>query len=97
MLAGQFVGPGRIDLVDVPEPELPAASADLTSQGQIIFQPECTCLCGSDLPFFRGTDEWPIELGHSLHEMTGTVVDTNGSRFKPGQRVLCACESAGAF
>jgi len=89
LLAGQFVGPGRIDLVDVPEPDLPAASADSDAPAQIIFQPECTCLCGSDLPFFRGTDEWPIELGHSLHEMTGTVVDTNGSRFRPGERVLC--------
>lgn len=86
MLAGNFIGPSRIELIDVPEPELPG-SAD--SLGQIIFQPECTCLCGSDLPFFRGTDEWPIEVGHSLHEMTGTVVDTNGSRFKPGERVLC--------
>jgi threonine dehydrogenase-like Zn-dependent dehydrogenase len=87
MLAGNFIGPRRIELVDVPEPELQKASSD--SPGQMIFQPECTCLCGSDLPFFRGTDEWPIEVGHSLHEMTGTVVDTNGSRFKPGERVLC--------
>lgn len=87
MLAGQFIGPRRIELVDVPEPELPEASSD--SPRQLIFQPECTCLCGSDLPFFRGTDEWPIEIGHSLHEMTGTVVDTNGSRFQPGERVLC--------
>jgi threonine dehydrogenase-like Zn-dependent dehydrogenase len=87
MLAGNFIGPRRIELIDVPEPELPKSSSD--SPGQLIFQPECTCLCGSDLPFFRGSDEWPIEVGHSLHEMTGTVVDTNGSRFQPGERVLC--------
>jgi threonine dehydrogenase-like Zn-dependent dehydrogenase len=89
MLAGNFIGPRRIELVDVPEPQLPKSPSDSASPGQIIFQPECTCLCGSDLPFFRGTDEWPIEVGHSLHEMTGTVVDTNGSRFEPGERVLC--------
>lgn len=89
MLAGQFIGPGRIELVDVPEPELPPISKSSNEPGQIIFQPECTCLCGSDLPFFRGTDEWPIELGHSLHEMVGTVVATNGDRFRAGQRVLC--------
>jgi len=89
MLAGQFIGPGRIELVDVPEPELSPRSSDPSSPGQIIFQPECTCLCGSDLPFFRGTDEWPIKLGHSLHEMTGTVVATNGQRFQAGDRVLC--------
>ena len=89
MLAGQFIGPGRIELVDIPEPELPSPPSDASAPGQMIFQPECTCLCGSDLPFFRGTDEWPIKLGHSLHEMAGTVVDTNGNRFKPGERVLC--------
>lgn len=87
MLAGKFLGPCRIELVDVPEPMLPAAPA--SGPGQIIFQPECTCLCGSDLPYFKGTDEWPIEVGHSLHEMTGTVIATNGKRYKPGERVLC--------
>lgn len=87
MLAGNFIGPGQIELIDLPEPQLP--SADASTSGQMIFQPECTCLCGSDLPFFRGTDEWPIKVGHSLHEMTGTVIDTNGSRFTPGERVLC--------
>lgn len=86
MLAGSFPVPGRIELVEAPEPELPPSSDGV---GQMIFQPECTCLCGSDLPFFRGSDEWPILLGHSLHEMTGTVVATNGSRFTAGERVLC--------
>lgn len=89
MLAGHFPGPFRIELIDVPEPVLPAAPSDPGAPGQIIFQPECTCLCGSDLPYFRGTDEWPIEVGHSLHEMTGTVVATNGRRFREGDRVLC--------
>jgi len=97
VLAGQFIGPGRIELVDVPEPELPSATSDVPASGQIIFQPECTCLCGSDLPFFRGTDEWPIKLGHSLHEMTGTVVATNGSRFKEGDRVLCVPVNQGGL
>lgn len=88
MLAGNFVAPGRIELIDVPEPELPPAPVP-GSPTQIIFQPECTCLCGSDLPFFKMNGEWPVEVGHSLHEMTGTVVATNGSRFQPGERVLC--------
>ncbi len=87
MLAGQFTKPGRIELVEVPEPELKPASGQ-NGSGDIIFQPECTCLCGSDLPFFNGSDEWPIELGHSLHEMIGTVIDTNGTKYKPGERVL---------
>lgn len=89
MLAGHFPAPCRIELVEVPEPQLPPRSTDPNAPGQIIFQPECTCLCGSDLPYFKGTDEWPLGIGHSLHEMTGTVTATNGSRFKPGDRVLC--------
>jgi len=89
VLAGFFPGPGRIELIDIPEPELPPVPSDPAAPRQIIFQPECTCLCGSDLPYFKGTDEWPIEVGHSLHEMTGTVIATNGKRFQPGQRVLC--------
>ncbi len=84
MLAGHFTAPHRIDLIDVPEPKLTPGGT-----GEIIFQPEVTCLCGSDLPYFIWSGEWPIELGHSLHEMIGTVVATNGQRWKVGDRVLC--------
>lgn len=87
MLAGDMYAPGKIRLIDVPEPRLEAAPPDGVS-GQIIFQPETTCLCGSDLPYFNGWDEWPIEVGHSLHEMIGTVTATNGTRWKAGDRVL---------
>ena len=84
MLAGQFTAPHRIDLVEVPEPRLTPGGS-----GEIIFQPELTCLCGSDTPYFVWSGEWPIELGHSLHEMIGRVVATNGKRWKVGDRVLC--------
>ena len=87
MLVGDMYAPGKIRLIEQPEPVLPPAPPDGCS-GQIIFQPETTCLCGSDLPFFNGTDEWPIQLGHSLHEMIGTVIATNGKRWKAGDRVL---------
>jgi threonine dehydrogenase-like Zn-dependent dehydrogenase len=88
VLVGIFTAPRKIELVEMPEPVLPPAPRD-GGTTQMIFQPECTCLCGSDLPFFTGSDEWPIKLSHSLHEMTGTVIDTNGTRFQPGERVLC--------
>lgn len=87
MLAGDMYAPGRIRLIDVPEPALPVEPPAGCS-GQIIFQPETTCLCGSDLPYFNGSDEWPIEVGHSLHEMIGTVTATNGRRWKVGDRIL---------
>jgi threonine dehydrogenase-like Zn-dependent dehydrogenase len=83
LLAGHFPEPGRIELVYIPEPQFTSSES-----GQIIFQPECTCLCGSDLPAFRGSDEWEIKVGHSLHEMTGTIIETNGTRWKAGDRVL---------
>lgn len=87
MLAGDMYAPGKIRLVERPEPVLSPAPPDGLT-GQIIFQPETTCLCGSDLPYFNGSDEWPIDVGHSLHEMIGTVTATNGKRWKAGDRIL---------
>jgi len=83
MLAGQITAPHRIELIDIPEPLLG------DEPGQILFQPELTCLCGSDLPYFDGQyRQEPHEVGHSLHEMIGTVVATTGERFTTGDRVL---------
>jgi threonine dehydrogenase-like Zn-dependent dehydrogenase len=84
LFAGRISKPGRIDLIDAPEPKLNGA-------GQILFQPELGCLCGSDLPFFDGPGEWgpfPQKVGHSLHELIGVVVESTGQRFRPGDRVL---------
>ncbi len=83
MFAGQIYAPQKIKLIDVPEPKLDAPD-------QIIFQPELGCLCGSDLLYYENDyPEYPSELGHSLHELIGTVLDTNGNKFKVGDRVLC--------
>ena len=88
MLAGRITSPRKIELVEVDEPSL-----DGLEPGHMIFQPEITCLCGSDLPFFDGDFEghdvpYPQPDGMSLHEMVGTVVESNGGRWKPGTRVL---------
>lgn len=83
MLAGSITTSRKIDLIEVPEPAL---SDD--RPGEIIFQPEIACLCGSDLPGFTRNGEWEVKTGHSLHEMIGTVVATNGKRWRPGERVL---------
>jgi len=90
LLAGYFPARHRIDLVDVAEPVLDRAAPEPGTPGDIIFQPEISCLCGSDLPYFNA--EHPEfthrQIGHSLHEMTGTVVATNGKKFRPGDKVL---------
>ena len=87
MLTSEIYAPGKIRLMDVPDPTLASTPPEGLS-GQIIFQPETTCLCGSDLPYFNRWDEWPIEQGHSLHEMIGTVTATNGKKWRVGDRVL---------
>ncbi|MBI1902663.1 MAG: zinc-binding dehydrogenase [Planctomycetia bacterium] len=76
-------GPRKIRLVDVPEPKL-------RGPDEIIFQVELACLCGSDLVYFENDyPEFPPVVGHSLHEMIGRVKETSGTRFQPGDRVLC--------
>lgn len=88
MLAGLIPERGRIELVDVGEPELSPAGPKCP-EGEIIFEPELACLCGSDLPFFDGDEhEYPIQVGQSLHEMIGRVVVQQGSQYNVGDRVL---------
>lgn len=90
MFAAHIYAPRKIRLVEVPEPVLGPIPDDPSVHGEIIFQPELGCLCGSDLPYFDGqAPEYPAEVGQSLHEIIGTVVASNGTRFKPGDRVLC--------
>ena len=82
MLAGQIIQRRKIELVDHPEP-VPGKS------GEIVFQPEIACLCGSDVPYFVAKHpEYPLQVGLSLHEMVGTVLWADGSRFREGQKVL---------
>ena len=88
MLAGDIYAPGRIRLIDVPEPTLPQTDGE----AHLLFEPELACLCGSDMPFFAADPDEPDylpQVGHSLHEMIGTVLATTGKRFKQGERVLC--------
>lgn len=87
MLAGIIDEKRKVRLLDVDEPALDG------TPGQILFQVELACLCGSDLPYFAGqTPEFPGTVGQSLHEMIGRVVETTGDRFQPGDRVLCVPE-----
>ncbi|HEU0004637.1 MAG TPA: zinc-binding dehydrogenase [Terriglobia bacterium] len=69
-------------MIDHPEP-VPGVS------GEIVFQPELACLCGSDIPYFAAEHpEYPLQVGLSLHEMVGTVLWADGTRFQAGQKVL---------
>ncbi len=91
MFAGQFPEQGKVRLVDVPE-------ATIDGPGQIIFQPSTTCLCGSDLPYFKGFQvEYPLAPGLSLHEMVGTVAESTSRRFREGDHVLAVPEGQRGF
>ena len=84
MLAGEIYAPQKIRVIEVPEAQLNG------SPGQIVFQPELGCLCGSDFLFYEADyPEFPPVVGHSLHELIGTVVESSGTRFGAGDRVLC--------
>jgi threonine dehydrogenase-like Zn-dependent dehydrogenase len=93
VLAGRILSRGRIELVEAPEPTLGKPSRGPEGAGgeigEIIVQPEIACLCGSDLPYFdEPQPSYPLEPGMSLHEIAGTVLETNGSKFRPGDLVL---------
>ncbi len=94
MLTGRIVAKGDIRLVETDEPRLAEGET-----GKIIFQPEITCLCGSDLPYFvEDQASYPLADGLSLHEMVGTVVASSGERFRPGEKVLAVpIEQVGLF
>ena len=94
MFAGRIYAPRQIELIDVPDATIDGTPPSSEKPGSILFQPELGCLCGSDLLFFDAQDEQhPPEVGHSLHEMLGVVTQTNGSRFRAGDRVLCVPEN----
>ena len=66
MLAAEIYGEKQIRMIDVEEPTLQGSDG-----GDIIFQPELACLCGSDLLYFEADNPaYKPEIGHSLHELS---------------------------
>jgi threonine dehydrogenase-like Zn-dependent dehydrogenase len=75
--------PGTVEVVDVPDPELPGPDG-------AVVQVEATAICGSDLHFYDGDlPFYPLSLGH---EAIGRVVEVGPEvrRFAVGDRVLVA-------
>ncbi|MCZ6674113.1 MAG: zinc-binding dehydrogenase [Verrucomicrobia bacterium] len=101
MKAGRIIGPRKVEIIDVPIPEL--------GENEVRFKIEVACLCGSDSPLFRNDYEqlkksgkhanavffdynresmYPMDIGLTLHECMGTVTESRNSRFKVGDFVL---------
>jgi threonine dehydrogenase-like Zn-dependent dehydrogenase len=88
MLAGQIAGKRRLDLIEIPIPEIEA--------GEILVRLHVGSICGSDLPFFLFDTSHPALTGAStplppmlsLHELVGFVAHSRSERFKEGDRIL---------
>lgn len=88
MMAGQITGPRRLEMVEIPVPEV--------GEEQILVKVEVGSICGSDLPFFLFNTSHPSLAGASaplpptlsLHELVGNVAQSRSRRFKEGDRVL---------
>ena len=101
MKAGRIVAQRKVEIVDVPMPEI--------QENEVRFKVEVACLCGSDSPMFnydfvdrkaRGLHTnplyvdyekesvYPLNVGLSLHECVGTVTESRSERYQVGDFVL---------
>jgi threonine dehydrogenase-like Zn-dependent dehydrogenase len=82
MLAGQITQRRRIELIDQPEPAQ-------GKSGEIVFSRRLLAFADPMFPISLAKHpEYPLQVGLSLHEMVGTVLWADGSRFRQGQKVL---------
>ncbi len=85
MLAARAFAADDVRCVEVPVPN--------PQPGELLVKTESASICGSDLHMALlgwGIPNWPAPPGHPGHEGAGTVVESRGGRFKPGDRVLTA-------
>ncbi len=88
MLAGQISGARRLEMIEIPIPEI--------EDGEILVKLQVGAICGSDLPYFLFDTSHPALTGASaplppmlsLHELVGFVAHSRSERFKHGDRVL---------
>ena len=83
MRAGQLTGPRRMQLVDIPEPDV--------QQGEVLVRIQKVSICGSDLRSFAAVlpeEQYPLPPGRPTHECVGVVEESLCEEFDPGQRVI---------
>jgi 2-desacetyl-2-hydroxyethyl bacteriochlorophyllide A dehydrogenase len=88
MRAVTFQAPGRVEVQEVPEPEL-------VEPGDAIVQIEATGVCGSDLHIYHGRVQ--VEPGFTIgHEYVGTVIAAGGEvrEVAVGDRVVGCFQTA---
>jgi threonine dehydrogenase-like Zn-dependent dehydrogenase len=73
----KFLGNGRVEIADLPDPEV--------AKGDVLVRVKASAICGSEMGRYRGSN--PMD-GNAGHEVMGVVADPNGSkRFREGDRV----------
>ncbi|WP_211310154.1 alcohol dehydrogenase catalytic domain-containing protein [Branchiibius hedensis] len=85
MKAAILVGPHKLDVREVPRPQI-------TEPGDVLLKVEKTAICGTDLHPYEGR----IELESDVilgHEFLGTVVQTGSAvqQFEEGDRAVASC------
>lgn len=84
MLAAVFEGKGKLNLKQVPIPEIKKVD-------EVLLQVEAACICGTDVRILEVPPEHPATEGVILsHEYTGKVLEVGGAvtQFKKGDRVV---------
>lgn len=82
MKAGVLTGPQRIEIRQVPVPEM--------APGMVKIRVSACGVCGSDIHMWKAGTGWsaePLPEFHMGHEFCGVVVDPGDSGFRAGDRV----------
>jgi L-iditol 2-dehydrogenase len=94
MKAGVLVGPGKIDVREVPKPSI-------SGPGQVLIKNTLSTICGSDTHVLWGMDPstWSEVPGYPGHESVGTVEDSSDPAIAAGDMVLAVpnLKYAGGF
>ena len=91
MKALQLVRPRSFESIQVPVPQLSSGSTDL-----ILIRTNWLSMCGSDIPFFTGSQRikhYPLAPGAPIHECVGQVVESQSTQFQPGDWVIAIPEN----
>jgi len=91
MNALHLVQPRSFVNIQVPVPKLGSGNPE-----QILIRTNWVSMCGSDIPFFTGNQRikhYPLAPGAPIHECVGLVVESQSTRFQPGDWVIAIPEN----
>lgn len=83
MRAVQVTAPRRIEIIDVPKPQMAA--------GKVLTRTAMVSICGSDWPTAMTTQpeaSYPMDPGRPGHEVVSIVEESDSPDLRPGDRVL---------